>query len=112
MARNIEIAVDVYLVNSGVYEISELRRKFGVVALWLARRLLKSELRVEKISEPCKPPPMRYWQHDETGRVCKSVLALGDGWGEITEEQYEMYARSQRVMGGRVPSDAVYKMGE
>lgn len=107
MANPIEISVDIYLVNSKVNEVSELRRKLGVVALWLARRLLKSELRVEEVRS--NPPPLRYWQHEETGRVCATPLGLGEGWVEITQEQYRYFASTQsRAEGGPVSKDAFY----
>jgi hypothetical protein len=35
-----------------------------------------------------EPPPERYWQHDETGRVCATVLQPSERWDEITREQY------------------------
>lgn len=35
-------------------------------------------------------PPMKYWQHDETGRVCKTVLQPSERWYEITEGHYDV----------------------
>lgn len=46
---NLEISVDVYLVNSKAMEVSEFRRKIGVLFLNFARWLLKSELRIEEV---------------------------------------------------------------
>ena len=48
MPKELEFTIDIYLVNSKVNEISEPRRMLGVLFLWLARWLLKSELRIEE----------------------------------------------------------------
>lgn len=45
-------------------------------------------------------PPMRYWQHDETGRLCAIKIRPGDRWYEITKEQYEQATTSMRVYPG------------
>lgn len=50
MPANFEFSIDVYLVNSKANKISEIRRKAGVLFLWLARWLLKSELRIEEVA--------------------------------------------------------------
>jgi hypothetical protein len=34
-------------------------------------------------------PPMKYWQHDETGRLCAVLLQPSETWHEITEMQYK-----------------------
>ena len=42
-------------------------------------------------------PPMRYWQHDETGRVCAKVLQPNERWYEIKKGDYEAIAESARL---------------
>ena len=44
---------------------------------------------IDKIEAEPKAPPLRYWQHDETGRVCAKVLQPGERWYEITQELYK-----------------------
>ena len=46
----------------------------------------------------CEPvAPMKYWQHEDTGRLCASQSPLSDRWYEITEEQYNhAFARAYR----------------
>lgn len=34
-------------------------------------------------------PPARYWQHDETGRVCSTGLQPSERWDEISQGAYE-----------------------
>jgi hypothetical protein len=37
-------------------------------------------------------PPMYYWQHDETGRVCATCIQPSEQWHQISKGQYEMSA--------------------
>lgn len=34
-------------------------------------------------------PPMKYWQHDETGRICATVLQPGERWYEMPKIIYD-----------------------
>jgi hypothetical protein len=36
-----------------------------------------------------KSSALRYWQHDETGRVCATVNQPSERWDEISKEQYD-----------------------
>lgn len=45
-----------------------------------------------ELNEVCTPP-LRYWQHEETGRVCARVLQPGELWYAITHEQYDNIVR-------------------
>lgn len=48
---------------------------------------------------------MRYWQHNETGRLLKIDLQMApSNWTEITEEEYNL-ANKQEDFNGNMPSD-------
>lgn len=49
MASPIKLEVDIYLRNSKITEVAEVRRIIGVWFLGIARWLLKSELRIEEV---------------------------------------------------------------
>lgn len=46
---SVTIKVDIYLINSELLSISKFRRDIGTFFLAIARKLLKSELRVEVV---------------------------------------------------------------
>ncbi len=46
---------------------------------------------IEKYERRAKEtPPIHYWQHGETGRVCVTALQPSEEWYEITRAQYIM----------------------
>lgn len=48
---------------------------------------------------------MRYWQHNETGRLLKINVQMAPiHWTEITEEDYNFAVQVQNMQTGRIPS--------
>src|SRR5258706_16091621 len=35
-------------------------------------------------------PPMKYWQHGETGRLCAMPIQPSERWDEVTKDFYDM----------------------
>jgi hypothetical protein len=59
----------------------------------IERTLLHIELAQKYLLEDDRPR-MKYWQHDETGRVCRTALQPSERWYEITLRQYHQAAPS------------------
>jgi hypothetical protein len=84
----IRLAKDLQLIVTPESYVEQL-----ALAAWSEKKGNQSLL-IENYHDRQVPivPPMMYWQHDETGRVCRSVLQPSERWFEITEEQYAVTA--------------------
>ena len=66
---------------------------------WMTMELAKTcdFINYKWIKRMVSPPPLKYWQHDETGRVCEGVIQPGERWYQILKKDYEAILESWKL---------------